>query len=324
MSKHSFPCLKTLILLTLASPLALGNVVEVEVIAPVGSYVVSPAFGPIAADSRVENGQRHGADRLAHFASWRHGEQQVTEVLSQGIRYRLISHAGADLTPDPLSFPLVSAAVGASWQLSSVATINGISEPILITVHNGQFRLDNGAFTDQPMLAHAGQQLQLRHLSSASAAGTVVTSIQAGNRTATFRSVLADMDPEPFSFTAVTGAAVNYLYTSNAITVSGIDEPTPISVVGGSYSINGGSFVSTAGTVNNGDSVRVQLTSSASYSTMVTATLTIGSQSASYSVTTQAGSGGGYDDDGGSYGGGGTASPLLLAIAVLALWRRRT
>jgi len=68
---------------------------------------------------------------------------------------------------------------------------------------------------------------------------------------------------------------VSTTIVSNPATVTGISDSTAISITGGDYKINGGSWTSSAGTVNNGDSVKVRQTSSASYSTMTTATLNI-------------------------------------------------
>jgi predicted ester cyclase len=95
-----------------------------------------------------------------------------------------------------------------------------------------------------------------------------------------------DTTPDPFSFIDQTGVALNTAITSNAIALSVINAPSAISVNGGQYSINNGAFTSAAGTVNNGNSVRVQLTSSANYATMTSATLTIGGVSGTFSVTT--------------------------------------
>ncbi len=92
----------------------------------------------------------------------------------------------------------------------------------------------------------------------------------------------------PFSFTPVINALLSTDYISNSILVNGNDFPVAISITGGTYSINSGSFTSLAGTVNAGDTVRVKQTSSGSNSTTTTATLTIDSQSANYDVTTQA------------------------------------
>jgi hypothetical protein len=94
--------------------------------------------------------------------------------------------------------------------------------------------------------------------------------------------------PDAFTFTAQTGAALSSVATSNTLTVAGINSAANISVVGGTYSINGGGYTAVAGTVNNGDTVTVQQTASASYSTLTTATLTIGGVAGAFNVTTVA------------------------------------
>lgn len=97
-----------------------------------------------------------------------------------------------------------------------------------------------------------------------------------------------DTTPSPFTFTDITNATLSTVYTSNTITVSGINSAAAISITGGTYSVNGGSYVSTSGNVNVGDTVSVRVTSSGSNSTGVSATLTIGGVSDTYTVTTQA------------------------------------
>lgn len=102
---------------------------------------------------------------------------------------------------------------------------------------------------------------------------------------------MQDTTPDAFSFVDQTGAALSTAITSNSIIVSGINTAAAISISGGSYAINGAGFVSSSGSINNGDSVQVRLTSSANYSTTTHATLTIGGVSDTFSVTTLAGSG---------------------------------
>ena len=96
--------------------------------------------------------------------------------------------------------------------------------------------------------------------------------------------------PSAFSFTAVSSGTRSTLYTSNTITVAGLvgGVSVPVSVTGAQYSKNGGAYTSSAGTAVNGDTFALQETSSASYSTGVSGTLTIGATSGSYSVTTLA------------------------------------
>jgi agarase len=91
-------------------------------------------------------------------------------------------------------------------------------------------------------------------------------------------TVTADTTPDSFSFSAQSDVELSTAVTSDSITVSGIDAATSISISGadGKYAIDGGSFTSSAGTVTNGQSVVVRVTSAGDYSTPVETTLTIG------------------------------------------------
>jgi hypothetical protein len=97
-----------------------------------------------------------------------------------------------------------------------------------------------------------------------------------------------DTTPDQFTFIDQTVVPLSTLITSNTITVSGINTAATISIVGGQYAINGGDYTSDEGTVDNDDTVTVQQTSSADYSTTTDATLTIGEVSDTFSVTTAA------------------------------------
>src|SRR6185369_7683494 len=99
-----------------------------------------------------------------------------------------------------------------------------------------------------------------------------------------------DTTPDAFTFTDQTGVALSSTITSAPITVTGIDAAAAISVTGGTYSINSGSFTSSPGTVVNGDQIRAQHTSSASYSTATNTAVTIGGVSDTFTSTTLAAS----------------------------------
>jgi len=101
-------------------------------------------------------------------------------------------------------------------------------------------------------------------------------------------SILLNEDtvPNAFTFTDQTLVPLTSVRTSNAITVSGITAPAPISVTGGTYSINGGAYTSVAGTVSNGNTVTVRQTSAATYGTTTDTVLTIGGVFDTFSVTT--------------------------------------
>ena len=101
-------------------------------------------------------------------------------------------------------------------------------------------------------------------------------------------AAVVDNTPSAFTFTDITGAVTSTVYISNTITTAGYSDnvPVAISVTGGLYSVNGGPFTATAGTVVLGDKVRARAVSSASAATAVNVAVTIGGVSDTYTVTT--------------------------------------
>src|SRR5690606_24110496 len=97
-----------------------------------------------------------------------------------------------------------------------------------------------------------------------------------------------DTTPNAFTLNVVDDAVPGAEVISEPFTVSGINAPTPISIEGGQYAVNGGAYTSAAGTVRNGDTVRVKVTSSGTLQTDVKATLTIGGVAGTFIVMTLA------------------------------------
>lgn len=92
-------------------------------------------------------------------------------------------------------------------------------------------------------------------------------------------------------FVARLNVAPSTLITSNAITVTGIDAPAPISLLGVSgatYSIDEGPFTSSAGAIEAGSNVTVRQTSWPDFSTTTNAILVIGGITRTFSVSTAA------------------------------------
>jgi len=92
------------------------------------------------------------------------------------------------------------------------------------------------------------------------------------------------------SFTDATDVVASAVSTSNTLTPGGLytGETKSISVTGGEYRLNGGLWVSTAGTFTAGDTVAVRGTASATASDTVNVALTIGTVSDTYLITTAA------------------------------------
>jgi len=95
--------------------------------------------------------------------------------------------------------------------------------------------------------------------------------------------------PFPGSFVIVdkSNVELSTLTTSDPVSVTGLSGPAIISIVGGTYRLNGaGDFVSTPGVFSPGDTFEVQVTSSDTPSTAVSATITINGVSSTFVVTT--------------------------------------
>jgi len=95
-----------------------------------------------------------------------------------------------------------------------------------------------------------------------------------------------------FSFTNLTSQSLNTLVASNTITVTGFTGTEIASVTGAAtaqISINGGGWV-TSGGIQSGQTLQVRLTTSGSVSTGLTATVTVGSSSTNWTVTTRSAS----------------------------------
>ena len=107
-----------------------------------------------------------------------------------------------------------------------------------------------------------------------------------GGGTSPLPSPAVDTTPNAFVFTDQSNVTVNTVVTSVAITISGINTATPVSVVGGTYSINSGAFTAIASTLMNGDTVQVRHTSALTPGASTNTTLLVDGVSDVFTSTT--------------------------------------
>lgn len=173
---------------------------------------------------------------------------------------------------------------------SNTITVVGINSETDISVTGGEYSVDGGAYTSTAGTVEVGDLVKVRHTSSASNSTQVDTTLTIGTVSDTFSSttvaVGVDATPDAFAFIDQTNVALSTQVESNEITVAGINAAVDISVTGGEYSINGGAYTTVAGTVSNGNTVKVRHTSSLSNSTSVDTVLTIGGVLDTFTSTT--------------------------------------
>ncbi len=197
-----------------------------------------------------------------------------------------------DRTPDAFQF-VDQTGVGLNTLVNANSiTVTGINTSISVNISGGEYAINSGSYTTASLKVNNGDIIHVRRLSSAQYSTTTSALLDLNGVSDSFDVTTltdtSDSTPDAFSFVDQNSVAINTLVESNSVTVSGINVASPVTVDGGEYSINGGAFTAVSGNVNNADSVRVRLISSANYSSLTQATLNIGGVSDSFDVTTKA------------------------------------
>jgi hypothetical protein len=213
-----------------------------------------------------------------------------------------------DTDPDPFNFASLIDQPLNTVVVSNAVTITGINAPAPVSVVGGEYSIDGGVFTSAAGTVTNGQEIAVRQTTAGASEATTNASLQVGTIVGVFSVTTGDIDPLPFTFTALVDQPLSTAVQSSPVVISGISIPAPISITGGEYSIAGGTFTSAPGTVVQGQQVVVRLTTAGTPSTARTATLTIGSVSGSFSATTGVAA---------SSGGGGSFGVLALLLLVL-------
>ncbi|MCE5262068.1 MAG: hypothetical protein LLG97_00900, partial [Deltaproteobacteria bacterium] len=197
----------------------------------------------------------------------------TTQADTTGGKFTFVDQTGVALNAEVISNPITIAWIGTTTPISIIG---------------GAYSINGGSYTGASGTVNIDDTVTVRQTSPGSYSTTTDATLTIGGASDTFSvTTLDDTLPDPFTFTDRTGVARSTIIASNTITVTGITAATAISITGGQFSVNGGSYTSAAGAVNNGDTVTVQQTSSASHSATTDATLTIGGASDTFSVTTK-------------------------------------
>jgi hypothetical protein len=160
------------------------------------------------------------------------------------------------------------------------------------TAGSKQYSKNGGSYTSSSGTAQNGDTFAVKGTASGSYSTTVTVILTVGSTADTYSITTegepADTTPNTFDFTDQSNLNLSTLTYSNNVTISGINQAVSVSATNGAqFSINGGSYV-TSGSISNGQTLRVRLTTSGSYSTSVSTTVTVGGTSDVWSITTRA------------------------------------
>jgi hypothetical protein len=269
-----------------------SNLIAVDGInAPTSISIIGGVFSINGAAYTSIPGTVLNGDRVKVGCTSSSNQAVVTSaLLSIGGISALFSIEAGISTPNAVYFTPSTNLAANTVYTSSLVQVGGINLPSTIVANSCMYSINNAAYTNSPGIILNGDWITLQATSSNIMGYNSHVSISLGGLGVDWSLTTGAIDviPNPFSFTAVANATVNTLYTSNAITVAGINSPSPISIVGGAYSINGAAYTSASSTVTLGDTVSLRVTSGSTASSNIVASLTIGGVTSSFKVIAQA------------------------------------
>lgn len=200
-------------------------------------------------------------------------DRAVTEVDTTPERFEFLSSTGHSLNIKVVSEPV---------------TIFGIEEPVAISIIDGEYSIDGGPFTSSTGSIDEGERVVVRLITASTPEAEVTATLNVGGVSSEFSVITEEIDltPDLFVFSSVENVSLNELTNSEVVTITGLNVPTPISIVDGTYSIDGGDFVNAPSVIMSGQTLELQLTSSVLSNNEEIATITIGSYPVDFSVTT--------------------------------------
>jgi hypothetical protein len=198
-----------------------------------------------------------------------------------------------DTTPNAFAFTDVNGQARSASIVSNSVAIAGISAAAAISVVGGEYEKNgSGTWSSSPGTVNNGDSVRVRQTSSAgfNTATNCTLTVGGVSDTFTVTTEVQDTTPNAFSFTDKSGAEPSTQYSSDTLTISGINSAaaTTVSGTSGEWRKNGGAWGSGAGTVSNGDTVQVRGTANAAFAGTRDIVLTIGGVSDTYRITTRA------------------------------------
>jgi hypothetical protein len=200
--------------------------------------------------------------------------------------------ANSPYTPDstPNSFTINNGVNlgGGETYTSNTISLSGINTQTAVSVTNCTWSHDYGPFKTDAGFAHNGDDITFQAVADLAAGAVVNCSATVGGvvHNFTVTTTAGDTTPNAFTLKGAASVAPSSVWTTPAVTITGINAASPVTPTNCSWSKNGGSYSSSPGTVVNNDVVTGRVTASGSNNTTITASLDIGGVSSTFTVKT--------------------------------------
>jgi len=196
-----------------------------------------------------------------------------------------------DTTPDDFSFGFERDIARSVTNIESkTITITGINVETTISIDSGEYKINSGSWTSSDGNVSKDDNVTVRRDASDSFGDKNTSTVTIGGVSGKFSvfTVPEDTTPDIFTFSDVNDVNKSATPTveSNQVTINGINTPVLVSVSGGFYKIDGGSFTDEDSNITNAQSITLKAVPSDDYEATTTVTLRVGDVVATFNVTT--------------------------------------
>ena len=197
----------------------------------------------------------------------------------------------ASASPDAFSYIRRTGVAQATYITSEALKLSGFTGTLPVSISaGGQYRVDNGPWTNSPGNIAPGQVLAVRHISSGNPNTETTSTVTVGGYSTLFQTVTAEQDrvPDAFGFATQSGVEPGVKVESNVIAPQAFN--VPIAVVpstGLEWRIEGGSYSTANGSLQPGQKVQVRHVANGSHLGYTKSTLKLGGVSGSFTTRTR-------------------------------------
>lgn len=171
---------------------------------------------------------------------------------------------------------------------SNKVTIVGNQFAADISIVNGQYSIDGGAYTSEPGKIGLNQTLTIQHKSAATLSTATTTTVTIKGDSHTYTTTFTSITSNLLIFTDKNNQPTDTDVASNILAIpNGYPAFAPVSIENGQYSINGGNYTDTAGTISPGQTLQLKQTTATTPSTRKVTTLMVGDNRFTFTTITQ-------------------------------------
>jgi len=194
-----------------------------------------------------------------------------------------------DVTPDAFAIDDVSDQEPSAAIESAPVTVSGVDSKTTIDISGGFYSIDGGPFTGAAGVIEVGQEVVVQVKTQPLANTQFDATLTIGGVTEVFSVTTGEVPSSAtdFSFFDALDVELGAEVLSDILSLDGLAADTPVSIVGGEFSIDGAAFTSEAGVINPGQTLQLRATAPERPNTEAILQITVGATTETFRLLTK-------------------------------------